>query len=192
MEPFVFSLLFIKNIVPIRKNSFFNLALKCQSVGVCLGLLIYIAPILKDFYTFDEVDILRLNVNGYAMKQWVDFILPNNESILLDSRTKANYSRKAVSIDSLHWPSPEKKSMEALKNQLIINDVKFLITTNSSPIYAAAVKCSKSLYAGPVEFEVITRNKLNSGSKYNAYIYLIDNYNFTDCILDRFYKDEGS
>jgi len=126
--------------------------------------------------------IMNRSANGYTNMQWVDEVLPPNAVLLSNHRSVALAPRDVVSMDWSYFVRADSK--EALPYLLRIKDrgVTHVLITGS-PTGSKLKECFGKLVAGPSYACVATRNPVNRGDPYPAWIYEFNSADLPDCAI---------
>jgi hypothetical protein len=119
--------------------------------------------------------VMDRSANGYTIMKWADSVLPANAVLLNTHRSMALSPRDAISIDWASYVDPDKK--EAVLYIKLVKEKKpsHIIITGPAPHdFGKFAACIGPVFMGPSYGRIATRNPLNKGELYEAWIYSFD------------------
>jgi hypothetical protein len=115
--------------------------------------------------------VLTSKANGYTLAKWVNFKLPDTARILIDHRSLAFFNQKVYSSDWVNYIENNSGQDKFYTDYLKKEKVKYLLIIGDKQKDSKLFSYCDSLVYGPFIGQVATRNPLNSGKKYSAWIY---------------------
>jgi hypothetical protein len=115
--------------------------------------------------------VLNSKANGYTLAKWVNLKLPDTARILIDHRSLALFNQKVYSSDWINYIENKTNQDKFYTEYLKKDEVKYVLIIGDKQEDSKLFSYCDSLVYGPFIGQVATRNPLNSGKKYNAWIY---------------------
>ncbi len=115
--------------------------------------------------------VLSSKANGYTLAKWANLKLPDTARILIDHRSLALFNQKVYSSDWVNYIDNKTNEDKFYTNYLKKENVKYVLIIGDKQEDSKLLSYCDSLVYGPFIGQVATRNPLNSGKKYNAWIY---------------------
>lgn len=122
-----------------------------------------------------RVRVMNQSANGYTILRWADSVLPSNAVLLNTHRSMALSPRNAINYDWSTYVDLTKKESSTYIKQLRDKKVTHVIITGPPPHDLGKLTvCITSVFAGPFYGHLATRNPVNRGKLYEAWIYHFD------------------
>jgi signal transduction histidine kinase len=115
--------------------------------------------------------VLTSKANGYTLAKWANLKLPDTARILIDHRSLAFFNQKVYSSDWVNYIENKSGQDKFYTDYLKKENVKYILIIGDKQEDSKLFSYCDSLLYGPFKGQVATRNPLNSGKKYNAWIY---------------------
>jgi hypothetical protein len=185
LEPFMWLLMAVAISPAIVQSagiiSCVELVLAAQAV-VVTGLWMFgTATLLPSAFSKDMRErIMIRSADGYAVMRWADTKLPPNAVLLSGHRSMALAPRNVVSMDWSHYISPDSKLALPYLMRIKEQGATHVLVTKS--LTNSTLKgCRGNLVAGPMYVRSATRNPVNNGEQYPAWIYEFKSNDLPDC-----------
>lgn len=122
-----------------------------------------------------RVVVMNNSANGYTILKWADSVLPRDAVLLNTHRSMALAPRDAVKIDWAEYVDINKPESAPYLQQLKNRGISYIIAIGKPPPDLGKLSvCVGDIVAGPCYGRLATRNPLNKGQLYEAWIYKFD------------------
>jgi hypothetical protein len=128
-----------------------------------------------------RTDIMQRSANGYEIMQWADTLLPKNAVVLNGHRSMALMPRDAVAFDWSNYVAMTDDESHLYLKRLKDRAVSHMLIVGSLSMNSPLSKCFGKVLPGPGVGHVATRNPLNQGGKYEAWIVEFDSARLPEC-----------
>lgn len=115
--------------------------------------------------------VLTSKANGYTLAKWANLKLSDTARILIDHRSLALFNQKVYSSDWVNYIENKTNQDKFYTDYLKKEKVKYVLIIGDKQEDSKLFSYCDSLVYGPFIGQVATRNPLNSGKKYKAWIY---------------------
>ncbi len=170
LEPYLWTILFLNHFLleDLSSSDIIKTSLKASYVLTIMILLFGITTLLKGSFSVAYRDnVLMKNADGYALSKWVNKIIPNEKSIILEHSSISFFNQNVYSSD---WVDSSKNNEDFYLNYL--NNIDYIVVVDQeSPNKSSLFKYCGDLVSGPFKFKRATRNPFNSGKEYKAWIF---------------------
>ena len=181
-----FCLLFILALQPnknlVRYYNFLKLPIFAQALMTSLAIwfgvfLVFPGALLPSWRTH----VMEKSANGYEIMKWADAILPKNAIFLNGHRSMAFSPREAVSSDWLNFVDVKSDESKLYLNRLKEKKVSHVLIIGPINYSSQLSNCYGKTIAGPGVGHLATRNPLNKGSEYEAWILEFNSERLPEC-----------
>ena len=115
--------------------------------------------------------VLSLKANGYTLAKWVNLKLPDSAKILVEHRSVSLFNQNVYSSDWINYVDKNKGEDQFYLDYLKKEKVKYVLIIGDSQKDSKLFNYCDSLVYGPFYGQIATRNPLNSGKNFKAWIF---------------------
>jgi len=125
--------------------------------------------------------VMEKFANGYEVMKWADVILPKNAIFLNGHRSMALAPREAISSDWLSFVNTKTHESKFYLDRLKTKKVSHILIIGPINYSSQLSNCYGKTIAGPGVGHLATRNPLNKGSEYEAWILEFNSERLPEC-----------
>lgn len=189
LEPFLWALIAVaKQSEPRAKayRSFIHWATRVQAI-LSLSVIVYgNSKILPAAFTTELRDRVMASVaNGYQEMVWADRALPKDSRLLVMTRYMSLAPRSAISGEWRRFIDPISTDATEYLKKTRDFQANFALLRLASNQAANVTKCGASVFRVSPLFAKATRNPVNSGAEYRAWLIRVSPNTDLACLLTR-------
>lgn len=117
-----------------------------------------------------RTQVMQRSANGFSLMRWADQVLPADAVLLNGHRSMALAPRRAFDYSWTNYVDPASEEAAGYLSSLKAAGVNYVLLPDRSLAQLPLSGCFGRVFAGPGPGRMVSRNPLNQGAPYDAWI----------------------